>query len=103
MSVDIRIMKSTPVPPKVVDPPKRYFRQQVACRRCGQSVSEAHWNYCPGCGQRIAHYSYAGTQGWTHRTSEQVYRAVVAGLGRPETEGADDNTGNALRDPRASG
>ena len=102
MALDIRIQKEIAVPPKVIDPPKRGYRQHVSCRRCGYGIYEAGWRYCPNCGQRVAHFSYAGTHGWTHRNSEQVYRTIVEGLDA-ETEGANDNTGNALRDPRASG
>lgn len=101
--MDIRIQKSTRVPPKVLDPPKRNYHSYVSCRRCGHGITEAHWRYCPNCGQAVAHFSYAGTHGWTHRTSEQVYRSMIESLDKAETEGADDNAGNALRDSCASG
>lgn len=103
MSIDIRVQKTTPILPRVRDAPKRSWHKEVYCRRCGSGILEAHWNYCPNCGQAVMHYSYAGTQGWDHRRAEEVYRRLTAGLDTTEMEGADDNSGNALRDPRASG
>jgi predicted RNA-binding Zn-ribbon protein involved in translation (DUF1610 family) len=50
-----------------------------SCGNCGAGVPEAHWKYCPNCGQAIKKAEYAGTQGWTHETAEQVFRKMMEG------------------------
>lgn len=72
-------LKCIPLPPKVIDPPKRGYQKQTTCRRCGAGISEAHWNYCPNCGQAIKAASFAGTQGWTHDAAEKAFRKMMEG------------------------
>lgn len=68
--------KEFELPPKCVDARSRGYDNFVSCRRCGHAVSEAGYNYCPGCGQRIKKYIYAGTQGWSHKEAEAAWRKV---------------------------
>lgn len=68
--------KETAIPPKVVDAQSRGWHNFVSCRRCGRTVSEAGDNYCSGCGQKIKHYTYAGTQGWNHKEAEKAWREM---------------------------
>ena len=68
--------KARPMPPRCADPPKRGWQKYVSCRRCGSGISEAHWEYCPKCGQRILHASYAGTQGWTGAEAEAAWERI---------------------------
>ena len=53
MSIDIRVQKTTPIPPRVRDAPKRSWHKEVYCRRCGSGIREAHWQFCPNCGQGL--------------------------------------------------
>lgn len=69
--------KAIPIPPIVVDPPKRGWQKQVSCRRCGSVVSEAHWSYCPHCGQAFLNASYAGPRGWNSEEAETAYRKIM--------------------------
>jgi len=73
------LMKCIPLPPKVIDPPKRGYQKQVTCRRCGAVVSECHWNYCPNCGQTLMAASYAGTHGWTAAKADKAFREMMEG------------------------
>lgn len=57
--------KEEPIPPKVIKAVYRGHQDRFVCRRCGAGITEAHWHYCPNCGQAILHYSYAGAMGWT--------------------------------------
>lgn len=72
-----RTGKATPLPPKVLDPPKKGYRTTYSCRRCGAGVSEAHWHYCPNCGQTIMHASFAGARGWSQNDAEKIFREMM--------------------------
>ena len=74
-----QLPKSTPLPPKVLDPPKKGYYRTTSCRRCGFGVSEAGWKYCPNCGQAILHYQYAGTQGWTKAKADKAFEKMMEG------------------------
>lgn len=69
--------RATPLPPAVIEPPRTGWQRTITCRRCGAAVTEAHWNYCPNCGQRIKHYSYAGARGWSHSAAEKDFKEMM--------------------------
>ena len=72
-----RLDKATPLPPAVIDPPKSGWQRTITCRRCGCTVTEPWWNYCPNCGQSIEHYTWAGGKGWNHEEAEKAFRAMM--------------------------
>lgn len=68
--------KEAEIPPKAVDAMSRGYHTFISCRRCGASIAGATWNYCPYCGQRAKHYTFSGTQGWSHAEAETAWREL---------------------------
>lgn len=85
--------KQVAIPPNVITAVK-YGQDRFSCRRCGYGLPdsdhkrrylyvngnkdlEAHWNYCPNCGQRILHASEAGCCGWSRERADHKYEEIV--------------------------
>lgn len=82
--------KERAIPPKAVDPQSRGYHTYISCRRCGRVISEAGDNYCSGCGQKVMHASYAGTQGWKEKSASEAWAEM---LQEWEATHKDDTTG----------
>lgn len=92
------IDRAVAIPPKVI-PAVKWGTDHFSCRRCGYGLPdsdrkrrflyvnnsqelEAHWNYCPNCGGRILHASFAGCCGWTKESADRKYEEICEGLMR---------------------
>lgn len=94
------ISREVPIPPIVTKAVKSGY-DRFSCRRCGYGLEngdhkrrllyttgdsgvEPQWEYCPNCGQKIMHGSFAGCCGWTKETADsewrEIQRKVIEGL-----------------------
>ncbi len=48
------LAKMSPMAPKLYPGKYGHRYDRYACAECGAGITEAHWNYCPNCGQRIS-------------------------------------------------
>lgn len=70
------IDKTVPIPPKVNEAVYRGHSDRYSCRNCGYGFYAADWKYCPNCGQRILHYSYAGCMGWSKKAADTKWKEM---------------------------
>jgi predicted amidophosphoribosyltransferase len=70
--------KSTPIPPRVI--PGKYSRKftSFVCRRCGHTLQEAWFRYCPSCGQAVLHASNSGVCGWKQEEADDKFDEITA-------------------------
>lgn len=71
-------VKEIGIPPRVFRKVKPWHYDTFACRRCGFGITEAEFHYCPNCGHKILHASYAGACGWSYEDAENKMKEILS-------------------------
>lgn len=70
-------IKEIALPPRVFRKAKKWHSDSYACRVCGTGITEAQYKYCPNCGHKILHASFAGACGWKYEDAEKKMKEIL--------------------------